>query len=147
MENFTPEMIEKAKTATNAEELLAMAKAGGMELTAEDAKTYFEMLNPKTGELSDDELDAVSGGGCKSKKSGRTVVTNLCTCFTGMWEPLIASAHSTGNLGLGDYKYHETWVRNDHEKLRDTWQVKTPYKCGSCCHLEFEGATGVCGKS
>lgn len=147
MDNFTPEMIEKAKAVKSVDELIDMAQADGLELTPEDAKTYFEMLNPKSGEISDDELDAVSGGGCKSRKSGRTVVTNHCTCFTGMWEPLIAKTWTEGSPGFSDYKYHETWVRYDNRTLRDTWQVKTPYKCGSCCHLEFEGATGVCGKS
>ena len=147
MENFTPEMIEKAKTAQSAEALLDMAKAGGKELTAEEAKTYFEMLNPKTGELSDDELDAVSGGGCKSKKSGRTVVTNHCKCFTGQWESLIASKYTEGTPGYSDFRSHTTWVRYDNETLRDTWFVHSPYKCGSCRYLEFEGATGVCGKS
>ena len=65
MENkFTPELIEKAKSAKTPEELMALAKENGMELTEESAKAYFEQLNPKTGELSDDELNNVAGGGC-----------------------------------------------------------------------------------
>ena len=55
------ELIEKAKTAKSAEELLEMAKAEGMELTAEEAEKHFCELH-KTGELSDEELDSVSGG-------------------------------------------------------------------------------------
>ena len=52
MENkFTPELIEKAKSAKTPEELMALAKENGMELTEESAKAYFEQLNPKTGEL------------------------------------------------------------------------------------------------
>ena len=63
MENkFTPELIEKAKSAKTPEELMALAKENGMELTEESAKAYFEQLNPKTGEVSDDELNNVSGG-------------------------------------------------------------------------------------
>lgn len=31
---------------------------------AKTAKTYFAQLNPKCGELEDDELDNVVGGGC-----------------------------------------------------------------------------------
>ena len=50
MSNFTPEMIEKAKVAKTAEELLEIAKANGMEITAEEAATYFAQLNPATGE-------------------------------------------------------------------------------------------------
>ena len=55
------ELIEKAKTANTAEELLAMAKAENIELSAEGAEKAFAELN-KTGELSDEELDNVSGG-------------------------------------------------------------------------------------
>ena len=62
MKNFTPEMIEKAKTAKTYEELLEIAKAGGVELTADEAATYFAQLNPQSGELDDDALDGVAGG-------------------------------------------------------------------------------------
>ena len=58
---FTDEMLEKAKTAKSAEELLAMAKAENIEISAEEAAKAFAELN-KTGELSDEELDNVAGG-------------------------------------------------------------------------------------
>ena len=63
MKNLTPEMIEKARTAKSAEELLELAKANNVELTADEAATYFAQLGSKSGELSDDDLDAVAGGG------------------------------------------------------------------------------------
>ena len=66
MKNVKPEMIEKARTAKSAEKLLALAKDNGVEMTEDEAKTYFAQLNPKSGELDDDELDNVSGGGCLS---------------------------------------------------------------------------------
>lgn len=56
------EMITKAKEAKSVEELIALAKENGVELNEEDAKMYFEQLNAKKGELSDDELDNVAGG-------------------------------------------------------------------------------------
>ena len=59
---LTPELLEKAKQAKTAEELIALAKENGAEMTPEEANTYFAQLNPKTGELSDDELDNVAGG-------------------------------------------------------------------------------------
>ena len=62
MKNLTSEMIEKAKAAKSAEELLEIAKAGGMEMTADEAATQFAQLNPKSGELDDDMLDGVAGG-------------------------------------------------------------------------------------
>ena len=64
MKNFNAEMIEKAKTVKSAEELLELAKVNGVEMTADEAKTYFAQLNPKSGELDDDDLDAVAGGAC-----------------------------------------------------------------------------------
>jgi predicted ribosomally synthesized peptide with nif11-like leader len=64
MMNFNAEMIEKAKVAKTAEELLEIAKANGVEMTADEAATYFAQLGTKSGELDDDDLDAVAGGGC-----------------------------------------------------------------------------------
>ena len=63
---FSNEMIEKAKTAKTAEELLEMAKAENINFTAEEAAKAFAELN-KTGELSDEELDNVAGGCGKEK--------------------------------------------------------------------------------
>ena len=59
---LTKEMIEKAKAAKSAEELLELAKAEGIELTAEQAAKAFTELN-KSGELSDEELENAAGGG------------------------------------------------------------------------------------
>ena len=65
MENkLTPELIEKAKTAKSPEELAALAKENGIELSSEQANAYFAKLGSEDGRLTDDELDNVSGGGC-----------------------------------------------------------------------------------
>lgn len=78
MENFTPEMMEKVRGAKSAEELLAMAKEIGMEdFTEESAKAYFALLQPKSGEVADDELANVTGGGCYNK--GELVVSLMTT--------------------------------------------------------------------
>ncbi len=55
------DLIIKAKQAKSPEEILALAKENGMKLTEESAKAYFAKLH-KNGEVSDDELDSVSGG-------------------------------------------------------------------------------------
>ena len=68
MKNLHPELIAKAKEAKNAEELLALAKENNVELTEQEAKTYFEQLSAN-GALSDEELDLVSGGGCPESES------------------------------------------------------------------------------
>ena len=53
--NISKELLEKAKTAKSAEELLEMAKAENIELSAEQAAKAFAELH-KAGELSDEEL-------------------------------------------------------------------------------------------
>ena len=74
----TSELLEKAKKAETSEELLTLAKENGVEMTAEEAKEYFDQLH-KSGELSDEELDNVAGGGCHAK-DGRLVVTAFYGC-------------------------------------------------------------------
>ena len=59
---LTQEMMEKARAAKTAEERLEIAKANGVEMTEDEAKTYFAQLNPKSGELDEDLLVNVSGG-------------------------------------------------------------------------------------
>ena len=59
---LTKELVAKAKEAKTPEELMALAKENGVELTEESAAAYFDRLHPQTGELSDSELDNVSGG-------------------------------------------------------------------------------------
>ena len=77
---LTPELIEKAKQAKTAEELAALAKETGVELTAEEANTYFAQLNPKSGELSDDELDCVAGGCGTPTHNGHPIINRNGTC-------------------------------------------------------------------
>ena len=79
---FTPELFEKAKKAKTPEKLATLAKENGIELTAEEANTYFAVLNPQDGELADDELDQVAGGRkCGTiYKDGCPVVSPLNSC-------------------------------------------------------------------
>ena len=76
---FTNEMIKKAQKAASAEELIQIAKADGVSLSAEDAEKYFSFLH-ESKELSENELEAVSGGELDAKgtpdpkyKVGQTV--------------------------------------------------------------------------
>ena len=61
--NISKELIEKAKTAKTAEELLEMAKEESIEMSAEQAAEYFATIHASS-ELPDEELDNVLGGGC-----------------------------------------------------------------------------------
>lgn len=76
------ELIAKAKEAKTPEELIALAKENGGEMTEESAKAYFDLIHPQSGEVADDELANVSGGGCHTD-DGREIVTvgHLCTGF------------------------------------------------------------------
>lgn len=79
MLNFNDEIIKKARNTQSVEELLELAKANDVEMTEDQVKEYFELLNVKSGELSDEELDNVSGGMCYSAK-GLPIVSSFITC-------------------------------------------------------------------
>ena len=72
---ISKELLEKAKTAKTAEELIEMAKAEKIELTEEEAAKVFAELH-KMGELSDEELDNVAGGCAGPYQSGDTPLFN-----------------------------------------------------------------------
>ena len=57
------EFVEKAQQAKNPEEVEAAAKECGLELTAEKLAKLEEALRGKKGELTDEELAGVAGGG------------------------------------------------------------------------------------
>ena len=105
MRDFSCDLIEKAKNAKTAEELLAIAKENGVEMTGEEAANYYTKLNPVTGELGDDELDHVSGGGCGGD-DGRGAHAQLPggTCsFCGAADPSGYYNYSSGHYGFSYY--------------------------------------------
>ena len=79
MINYNEETLAKAKQAKSVEELLTLSKESGVEMTSEQAQDIFAQLNQKSGELADDELDNVAGGGCYSPE-GNLVVSALYVC-------------------------------------------------------------------
>lgn len=142
MMNMTPELIEKARAARSAEELLALAKENDVEMTEESAAAYFAQLNPVSGELSDDELDNVSGGGCKAS-NGHTIVTSELNCFTGQFVANYACYYK------GTPDECTAWLETSNLGLRKIWLANTSGdgRCGNCIHLQFKGGTGYCSKS
>ena len=66
---WTQEMRRRGAECASPEELAALARAEGLTMTDEEARAYFAKLHPPVGELSDDELEAVSGGGCGGQKT------------------------------------------------------------------------------
>ncbi len=129
MTNFTPEIIEKAKAVKTAEELLALAKENSIEMTEEEAKAYFAQLNPVSGELSDDELDNVAGGGCY--KGDRLIVTvaNSCEYWT---------CKKCGLGSLGDTSLHSC-----REGFWGTGESATVV-CNDCKYMSYENGLWLC---
>lgn len=99
---LTSELIEKAKSARSVEELLKLASENEIELTGEEAKVYFDHLNPKQGALSDSELDNVAGGGCHAD-DGYMRTTRYNSCWH--WE----------GSSLDGYKHHCKDCRYAHK--------------------------------
>ena len=66
--NFTKEQIEKASACKSVEELIALAKAEGIELARAEAEKFFSQL--QNGELNLDDVKNVAGGACAGKICG-----------------------------------------------------------------------------
>ena len=60
MKNLNPELAKKARAAKSAEELFEIAKANGVEMTADEANEYYKQIT--SNEIDDDLLDGVAGG-------------------------------------------------------------------------------------
>ena len=120
------ELLEKAKEAKSAEELMLLAKENGMELTKEETEAYFAQMN-KSGELSDEELDNVAGGGCHNK-DGRLVVTVWYNCsdFT---------CKKCGRKNTGD-----------HFHMIDGYRTTYMQQCQFCKYISYEGGLWLCNK-
>lgn len=141
MTNLTPELIAKAKTAKTAEELQALAKENGLEMTAEEAEAYFAQLHPVSGEMNDDELENVSGGGCH--KDNRLVVTAFKLCSN--WEcKKCYNAHYKNRRLIYDAMYDydkSTWM---HTCTELAGGGKYMANCTNCRLCSYEGGLWLC---
>ena len=79
MLNFTQEQLEAAKAAKSPEELVAMAKEAGQEITLEQAEGF--LASQKQGELADEELENVAGGACHHDGWRVVTVAELHDCY------------------------------------------------------------------
>ena len=120
------ELLAKAKKAKTLEELMTIGKENGTELNEESAKAYFDLLQPKNGELSDEELDNVSGGGCYNGDRLIVTIRNRCNY----------------------------WVcKTDGESYMDSWAGGICKKCGcasvceNCKYCSYEKGLWLCNNT
>ncbi len=64
---ITKEMLEKAMQCNTVEELIALAKAEGIDLTKEEAEAYLAEMDDV--ELDDTALQQVAGGTCYNEST------------------------------------------------------------------------------
>lgn len=65
---FSKEQIEKASACKTVEELIALAKENGIELTADEAEKLFSEL--RNTEIDLDDVKNVAGGACTGNICG-----------------------------------------------------------------------------
>lgn len=123
------ELLLKAKQAKSAEELLTLAQENGIELTEESANTYFEQLH-KIGELADEELDNVAGGGCHATDN-RLIVTTHNKCE--LWACKDCGKSHKDNFLLYDEHYCKETDSNG-------WKVI----CSTCKYYTYERGLCLC---
>ncbi len=75
---LTKEMLEKAAMCQNADDLVALAKIKGIEITKEEAEAYLSEMD--NIELDEEALDNVAGG-YNGRGSCSSVVITSCTVY------------------------------------------------------------------
>jgi hypothetical protein len=79
MTNLNEVVNFKLKQAKDIEEFIVIAKENNIEIIEKEAEIYFNLINKKTGELNDEELDSVTGGGGYTP-NGYLIVTGNFSC-------------------------------------------------------------------
>lgn len=125
------ELILKAKEVRTAEELLALAKENGTPLTEERARAYYEKIH-KSGELSDDELDNVSGGWCYH--DGNRVVTAITPACTD-W--VCDKCGAKSELKDEGKRYCSNMYAHEEKFIFQCY-------CSNCRHYKYEDALSLC---
>ena len=132
-ELFTAELMEKAKLAKSPEELITLAKENGTDITAEEAANYFAKLNQKSGDIADEELENVAGGGCYNS-DGRLIVTGLNSCEH--WSCINCGRPLQDHVEFGDRGRH--FLECPVGGLAETWC------CDGCGHCSAAAQYIVC---
>ena len=136
MENFNNELLEKAKGTKSADELLTLAKENGMEMTDEQAKVYFAQLHPASGEIADDELENVAGGGCAAKgiATPHENLVNVGTKVRLHWTENLSNSYSSK---CSQCKSNDIFIIV--EKGEPFWK----FQCSECGTIHTFYASGI----
>lgn len=103
MEDIKKELLELAMKAKSSQEIKELAKENGYDIDDREANFIYEYLH-KSGELSEDELKNVSGGGCNDSgdtpkfKVSQNVYVNA---EVGYWAPCVITWVSTTKKTTG----------------------------------------------
>lgn len=138
MTNFNNELLEKAKQAASAEEILALAKKNGVEMTEEQANACYAKINHTSGELSDDELDNVVGGGCTAKglATSHEDLVKVGTKVRLHWS-------KSENLSNGTSSCYKCNIGNNIFILVEKGDVYWKFQCTNCGNISSFNATGI----
>ncbi len=132
--DFTPELIEKAKQAKSSEELITLAKENGIDISNDEAEEYFERLN-NSGELSDEELDNVAGGCGGGAPDERLSVTKLYSCEyfvcadCHIWVPAKRGDHLWQFHNCNSDPNHQVYVGCEYCKYLDSSRGDNNLRC------------------
>ena len=132
MDAFTPEMLKKARNAKSSKELTQLAKSVGLELSEESAEAYFKLLVPKSGELVDDELKNVSGGGCYSDNRLVVTVGTQKSCFV------------CKNCGINNNHHDTEYDIYGYQHFCGTKKSATINCCNACKYCTHEKGLWLC---
>lgn len=77
MKEIKKDFMDKVRKAESADDIISLAGENGVDLGREQAEYYFDYFNKMKGELDDDELLSVSGGGCGSSSSSLSKSTDF----------------------------------------------------------------------
>ncbi len=98
------ELLRKAKSAKNADEIRELALQAGLDISPDGAKDIFSRIK-KSGSLEDDDLDSVSGGACGGNCSDNSPKFSVGDTVSWNWS--LAHCESDGSSS-GEIIDHRT---------------------------------------
>lgn len=122
MEKFSKEQLETARNAKSSEEIKNLAKENGYDIGDKEADSIYGYLQ-KHGELQDDELDSISGGGCndsgdtpKYSVGQEVYIENGLGCWLECVITWVSSTKQTFGLIFKDHEFAYNIKYTVHKK-------------------------------